>query len=103
MLLGIGMVCGLAHISVPHRCNAVLQKSQAGQYAFDQLLQAGNSHCCRARATADAVTDEVQKNGVELVLHVGDISYANGDPEASLSTSSTACQCVKPSRCLCQC
>ena len=37
----------------------------------------------RARATADAVTDEVQRNGVELVLHVGDISYANGDPEVS--------------------
>lgn len=41
------------------------------------------SHGCRARATADYVTGEVIDNDVDLVLHVGDLSYANGDPEVS--------------------
>lgn len=35
----------------------------------------------RAHATADYVSNEVIYNEVDLVLHVGDISYANGDPE----------------------
>lgn len=53
-----------------------------------------NTECCvscRARATADAVTDEVRKNGVDLVLHVGDISYANGDPEVTALCDGTYC------------
>lgn len=37
--------------------------------------------CCRAAATAEYVSREVIYNEVDLVLHVGDISYANGDPE----------------------
>lgn len=32
----------------------------------------------RADKTAERVEREVHKNGVDLVLHVGDISYANG-------------------------
>lgn len=35
---------------------------------------------CRARATADAVKDEVVKHGAQLVYHVGDVAYANGSP-----------------------
>lgn len=34
-----------------------------------------------ARATADYVTRDVIDNDVDLVVHVGDLSYANGDPE----------------------
>ncbi|KAK9829258.1 hypothetical protein WJX72_004835 [[Myrmecia] bisecta] len=34
-----------------------------------------------ARATAKAATAEVLDGGAELVLHIGDISYANGDPD----------------------
>ena len=33
---------------------------------------------CRADKTAEHVEREVHENGVDLVLHVGDISYANG-------------------------
>ena len=33
---------------------------------------------CRADKTAENVEREVRENGVDLVLHVGDISYANG-------------------------
>ncbi len=33
---------------------------------------------CRADKTAEHVKREVHENGVDLVLHVGDISYANG-------------------------
>lgn len=33
---------------------------------------------CRADKTAENVAREVRENGVDLVLHVGDISYANG-------------------------
>ena len=33
---------------------------------------------CRADKTAENVRREVHDNGVDLVLHVGDISYANG-------------------------
>ena len=35
-------------------------------------------HMCRADKTAEHVEREVHENGVDLVLHVGDISYANG-------------------------
>ena len=38
---------------------------------------------CRASATAEYVSREVIYNEVDLVLHVGDISYANGDPEVA--------------------
>ena len=55
-------------------------------------LNVGVCILCRARATADAVTDEVLKNGVDLVLHVGDISYANGDPEVTALCVGT-CSC----------
>lgn len=34
-----------------------------------------------ARDTADYVTGEMVDNSMDVVLHVGDISYANGDPE----------------------
>jgi hypothetical protein len=33
---------------------------------------------CRADKTAANVAREVREDGVDLVLHVGDISYANG-------------------------
>lgn len=35
----------------------------------------------RARTTSRRVADEVERGGAELVLHIGDISYANGDPD----------------------
>ena len=38
---------------------------------------------CRASATAEYVSREIIDNEVDLVLHVGDISYANGDPEVA--------------------
>lgn len=37
-----------------------------------------NTLLCRADKTAENVGREVRENGVDLVLHVGDISYANG-------------------------
>jgi len=42
-----------------------------------QLSYCGNP-LCRADKTAENVEREVRENGVDLVLHVGDISYANG-------------------------
>lgn len=44
---------------------------------------------CRASATAEYVSREVIDNEVDLVLHVGDISYANGDPEVAPHTPLT--------------
>ena len=38
---------------------------------------------CSASATAEYVSREVIYKQVDLVLHVGDISYANGDPEVA--------------------
>ena len=35
---------------------------------------------CSARTTSHRVAKEVE-DGADLVLHVGDISYANGDPD----------------------
>ena len=53
-------------------------------------------HCCRARATADYVTRDVIDNDVDLVVHVGDLSYANGDPEVSFDhiIETRCCHCV---------
>lgn len=36
---------------------------------------------CRAIDTAMAVEFEVTRNDAELVLHIGDVSYADGDPK----------------------
>lgn len=50
---------------------------------------------CSASATAEYVSREVIYNEVDLVLHVGDISYANGDPEVD-SQSPTPCHPTPP-------
>ena len=60
---------------------------------------------CRASATAEYVSREVMYNEVDLVVHVGDISYANGDPEARPPPHPLPCFCTLscahvPSDCL---
>ncbi|KAL0023220.1 hypothetical protein WJX79_005106 [Trebouxia sp. C0005] len=56
------------------------------QVSFVVYGDMGESYHARAkapgaRATADYVTRDVIDNDVDLVVHVGDLSYANGDPE----------------------
>ena len=55
-------------------CHSQLYASMASHVSgIEALLVA-----CRADKTAENVRREVHDNGVDLVLHVGDISYANG-------------------------
>ena len=37
--------------------------------------------CCRASHTVDMLQREYEEGGAELIVHIGDISYANGREE----------------------